>query len=152
MPNAKVKKDQLTRLVHVFKNWKLLFKNIYGNTCGWKSIWKYMKCCLKIKNGCLEIQTKHPLNILESLGISNHCSVPIHNDYGFEIPNHCLHMVQLLKDVLGLLVSHIFIVLWFSTLMTNMGVLQLIKVRRKCIFGLYILGCFSIWFLNWFCS
>ena len=103
-----------------------------------------MKCCLKIKNGCLETQTKHPLNILEGLGISNHCSVPIHNDYGFEIPNHCLHMVQLLKDVLGLQVSHIFIVLWFSTLMTKMGVLQLIKVRRKCIFGLYILGFF--WF------
>ena len=49
------------RLVHVFENWKLLFENIYGNTCGWKSVWKYVKYCLKTKNYCLKIQTKHPL-------------------------------------------------------------------------------------------
>ena len=49
------------RLVCVFKNWKLLFKNIYGNTCGWKSVLKYVKCCLKTENGCLKTQTKHPL-------------------------------------------------------------------------------------------
>ena len=49
-------------LVYVFKNWKLLFKNIYGNTCGWKSALKYVKCCLKTENGCLKILTKHPKN------------------------------------------------------------------------------------------
>ena len=49
------------RLVHVFKNWKLLFENICGNTCGWKSALKCVKCCLKTKNGCLKTQTKHPL-------------------------------------------------------------------------------------------
>ena len=43
------------RLVCVFKNWKLLFKNIYGNTCGWKSALKYVKCCLKTENCCLKI-------------------------------------------------------------------------------------------------
>ena len=48
------------RLVHVFKNWKLLFENICGNTCGWKSMLKYIKWCLKIKNYCLKTQTKHP--------------------------------------------------------------------------------------------
>ena len=25
-------------LVHMFKNWKLLFENIYENTCGWKNV------------------------------------------------------------------------------------------------------------------
>ena len=50
------------RLVCVFKNWKLLFKNIYGNTCGWKSV---LKCCLKTENGCLKTQTKHPLYSLK---------------------------------------------------------------------------------------
>ena len=50
-----------TRLVHVFKNWKLLFKNFCGNTCGWKSVLKYVKCCLKTENCCLKILTKHPL-------------------------------------------------------------------------------------------
>ena len=37
-------------LVNVFKNWKLLFKNMCGNTCEWKSAWKYvwMKKCVKI--------------------------------------------------------------------------------------------------------
>ena len=34
-----------TRLVYVFKNWKLLFKNIFRNTYRWKSVWKYVKCC-----------------------------------------------------------------------------------------------------------
>ena len=48
-------------LVCVFKNWKLLFKNICGNTCGWKSVLKCVKCCLKTENGCLKSQTKHPL-------------------------------------------------------------------------------------------
>ena len=52
--------DARALLVHVFKNWKLLFKNICGNTCGWKSVLKYVKCCLKTENGCLKIQTKHP--------------------------------------------------------------------------------------------
>ena len=41
------------RLVHVFKNWKLLFENIYGNTCRWKSVLKCMKC-LKTENSCLK--------------------------------------------------------------------------------------------------
>ena len=50
------------RLVYVFKNWKLLFENICGNTCGWKSTLKYVKYCLKIENSCLKAQTKHPLN------------------------------------------------------------------------------------------
>ena len=49
------------RLIYVFKNWKLLFKNICENTCGWKSVWKCVKCCLKTENGCLKTQTKHPL-------------------------------------------------------------------------------------------
>ena len=42
-------------LVCVFKNWKLLFKNICGNTCGWKSTLKYVKCCLKTENCCLKL-------------------------------------------------------------------------------------------------
>ena len=50
------------RLVCVFKNWKLLFKNIYENTCGWKSALKCVKCCLKTENGCLKTQTKYPLS------------------------------------------------------------------------------------------
>ena len=49
------------RLVYVFKNWKLLFENICGNTYGWKSALKCVKCCLKTENGCLKLQTKHPL-------------------------------------------------------------------------------------------
>ena len=49
------------RLVCVFKNWKLLFKNTCGNTCGWKSILKCVKCYLKTENGCLKTQTKHLL-------------------------------------------------------------------------------------------
>ena len=51
------------RLVHVFKNWKLLFENIYENTCEWKNALKWIKCCLKTKNGCLKTQTKHPQGI-----------------------------------------------------------------------------------------
>ena len=51
------------RLVHVFKNWKLLFKIFYGNTCGWKSVLKYVKCCLKTENCCLKTLTKHPLKL-----------------------------------------------------------------------------------------
>ena len=49
------------RLVRGFKNWKLLFKNIYRNMCGWKSVLKCVKCCLKIKNSWLKTQTKHLL-------------------------------------------------------------------------------------------
>ena len=55
-------KELRARLVCVFKNWKLLFKNICGNTCGWKSVLKCVKCCLKTENGCLKTQTKHPLS------------------------------------------------------------------------------------------
>ena len=54
------------RLVYVFKNWKLLFKNICRNTCGWKSALKCVKCCLKTKNCCLKSQIKHPLILLEN--------------------------------------------------------------------------------------
>ena len=42
-------------LVCMFKNWKLLFKNICENTYGWKSALKCVKCCLKTKNCCLKI-------------------------------------------------------------------------------------------------
>ena len=54
---------KLSRLVHVFKNWKLLFENICWNTCWWKNVWKYVKCYLKTENCCLKTQTKHPLRI-----------------------------------------------------------------------------------------
>ena len=57
------------RLVDVFKNWKLLFKNFCGNTCGWKSVCKYVKCCLKTENCCLETLTKHPLNLLRVIWV-----------------------------------------------------------------------------------
>ena len=57
--------DHFSNLVHVFKNWKLLFENFCGNTCGWKSVLKYVKCCLKTKNDCSKIQTKHPLSCAE---------------------------------------------------------------------------------------
>ena len=55
----------------MFKNWKLLFKNFYGNTCRWKSMWKYVKYCLETENRCLETLTKHPLTfvIKDSKGI-----------------------------------------------------------------------------------
>ena len=54
-----------TRLVCVFKNWKLLFKNICRNTCEWKSVLKCVKYCLKTENDCLKTQTKHPHRHLE---------------------------------------------------------------------------------------
>ena len=38
----------------------MLFKNICGNTCGWKSALKCVKCCLKTENGGLKSLTKHP--------------------------------------------------------------------------------------------
>ena len=41
----------------------MLFENIYGNTCGWKSIWKCVKYCLKTENGCLKTQIKHHLRM-----------------------------------------------------------------------------------------
>ena len=56
------------RLVYVFKNWKLLFKNFCRNTCRWKSVWKYVKYCLKIENCCLETLTKHPPNDSLTIG------------------------------------------------------------------------------------
>ena len=43
----------------------MLFENIYGNSYGWKSAFKCVKCCLKTENGCLKTQTKHPLNVKE---------------------------------------------------------------------------------------
>ena len=63
MFKKKSNKNIRVRLVHMFKNWKLLFKNICGNTCGWKSTLKCVKCCLKTENYCLKLLTKHPLNI-----------------------------------------------------------------------------------------
>ena len=51
------------RLVHVFKNWKFLFENFCEKTCGWKSVLKYVKCCLKTENCCLKTLTKHPLSL-----------------------------------------------------------------------------------------
>ena len=51
------------RLVHMFKNWKWLFKNIYGNMCEWKSMWKWVKYCLKTENNCLKTQIKHLPNL-----------------------------------------------------------------------------------------
>ena len=38
----------------------MLFENICGNTCGWKNVWKCVKCCLKTENYYLKTQTKHP--------------------------------------------------------------------------------------------
>ena len=52
------------RLVHVFKNLKLLFENICKNTCGCKNALKYVKCDLKTEKCCLKTQTKHRLSIL----------------------------------------------------------------------------------------
>ena len=57
------------RLVCMFKNWKLLFKNICENTCGWKSVLKCIKYCLKTENGCLKTQIKHPLDCLNFVGL-----------------------------------------------------------------------------------
>ena len=45
----------------------MLFKNFCGNMCGWKSVLKYVKCCLKTENYCLETLTKHTLSICLSL-------------------------------------------------------------------------------------
>ena len=69
----KKKKGIRVRLVHVFKNWKLLFKKFCGNTSEWKSLWKYVKCYLKTENCCLETFTKHPLSS------SKVCKVSISN-------------------------------------------------------------------------
>ena len=44
----------------VFKNWKLLFKNIYKNTYEWKNVLKYVNYCLKTKNNYLKTQTNRP--------------------------------------------------------------------------------------------
>ena len=55
-------------MVHVFKNWKLLFENIYENTCEWKNALKCVKCCLKTENDCLKTQTKHPVLVLSPKG------------------------------------------------------------------------------------
>ena len=55
------------RLVCMFKNWKLLFKKICGNTCGWKSVLKCVKYCLKTENDFLKTQIKHPLSIQRGL-------------------------------------------------------------------------------------
>ena len=33
-------------------------KNFCENTCGWKSVQKFVKCCLKTENYCLKTQTK----------------------------------------------------------------------------------------------
>ena len=57
-------------LICVFKNWKLLFKNIFENMCRWKNVLKYVKCYLKTENGYLKIQTKHPLR--------HNCPSPFH--------------------------------------------------------------------------
>ena len=45
----------------------MLFKIFYGNTCGWKSVLKYVKYYLKTENYCLETLTKHPLSIWQNL-------------------------------------------------------------------------------------
>ena len=39
----------------------MLFKNICRNTCEWKKVLKYMKCCLKTENDCLKTYTTHPI-------------------------------------------------------------------------------------------
>ena len=54
-------------------NWKLLFKNIFENTCGWKNVLKCVKCCLKTENGCLKTQTKHPLTHFGTVALSCSC-------------------------------------------------------------------------------
>ena len=38
--------------------------NFFENMCRWKSVWKYMQCCLKIENMCLNTCTKQALNFL----------------------------------------------------------------------------------------
>ena len=54
-------------LIHVFKNKKLLFKNICENTCRWKNMLKYINYHLKTENGWLKTQTKHPLNSITNV-------------------------------------------------------------------------------------
>ena len=76
-------------MVHVFKNWKLLFKNFCGNTYGWKNVWKYTKCCLKTENCCLEILTKQLLRVITPYflfiswlsGFSEQWFVSLHNSF-----------------------------------------------------------------------
>ena len=67
--NAKLR----ARLVYIFKNWKLLFKNICGNTCGWKGVLKCVKCCLKTENSYLKTQTKHPLSLCSKTPSNHEC-------------------------------------------------------------------------------
>ena len=51
----------------------MLFKNICENTCGWKSVLKCVKCCLKTENGCLKTQTKHPRNLWKIIWVFVYC-------------------------------------------------------------------------------
>ena len=74
-------------MVHVFKNWKLLFENFCGNTCGWKSVLKYVKCCLKTENCCLKTLTKHPLNFQSKLAPKPYVRHRVHNHM------HCTFLV-----------------------------------------------------------
>jgi len=37
--------------------------SFFGNTCGWKSVWKYVWCCLNTENCCLSYDIKQALNI-----------------------------------------------------------------------------------------
>ena len=41
------------------------------NTCEWKSIWKYVKYCLKTKNVCLNRCTKQPIQNIILILVSN---------------------------------------------------------------------------------
>ena len=61
------------RLVHVFKNWKLLFENIYENTCRWRCVWECVKCCLKTENGYLKTQIKLPWASFMSVHVGSWC-------------------------------------------------------------------------------
>ena len=58
-------------MVRVFKNWKLLFKKICENTCGWKNVLKCVKCYLKTENDGLKTQTKHPLSLQDFTKITS---------------------------------------------------------------------------------
>ena len=42
--------------------WVVLFI-VFLNICGWKSIWKCVKYCLKTENGCLKCPTKWALKV-----------------------------------------------------------------------------------------
>ena len=81
------------RLVYVFKNWKLLFENFCGNTCGWKNVWKCVKYCLKTENSCLKTQTKHPLRYYKSTMIGFYC---------FTLNYFCLGMGVLSRPPIGM--------------------------------------------------